>query len=337
MQLRFGDYEFPAQATVRLVIDRLVDGRTSSVRVTFREGLTSQQIVDLLKTNDSLTGEIAVVPSEGSLSPDTYSVTRGTSRQAIIDLMLAAQRKIIDRAWADRMPDLPFKTPEEAVTLASIVEKETGKRDERERVAAVFVNRLRKGMRLQSDPTIIYGLAAGAGSLGRPISRADITGKTAYNTYQIDGLPPGPICNPGRASIEAALRPAKTTDLYFVADGTGGHAFSATLKDHETAVAKWRRIERDIRARQAAASGASATDAGTAPAATGTTPLATIGPPPKTPVSGAPRDTASSPSAATEAGAAPAGADEPTTTSPMEAGVPAPTVPLPVRKPSKKK
>jgi UPF0755 protein len=245
LQLRFGDYEFPANATVRTVVDRLVEGRTTSVRVTVREGLTSTQIVELLKGNDSLTGDIAEVPAEGSLNPETYSVNRGTTRQAVLDLMMTSQRKLVERAWAERAPDLPFKTPEEALALASIVEKETGRRDERERVAAVFINRLRKGMRLQSDPTIIYGIVGGAGSLGRSITRSDISAKTPYNTYQIDGLPPTPIANPGLEALQAVAHPDNHDYLYFVAQGATpkeGHVFATNYADHQKNVAEYRRI-----------------------------------------------------------------------------------------------
>jgi UPF0755 protein len=193
------------------------------------------------------------VPAEGTLLPDTLIVQPGTQRQDILDRLRADQQRFLQAAWEKRAPNLPVATPDEALILASIVEKETGKGDERERVAAVFVNRLRKKMRLQSDPTIIYGITLGAGPLGRPIYRSDIEQKTAYNTYQIDGLPPTPIANPGRKSIEAVLNPAQTNELYFVADGTGGHTFSETLKEHNAAVAQWRRIERETKAQREAA------------------------------------------------------------------------------------
>jgi UPF0755 protein len=169
-------------------------------------------------------------------------------RQELLARMQVEQKRFLEGVWEKRQPDLPISTPQEALTLASIVEKETGRADERERVAAVFVNRLNKKMRLQSDPTIIYGIAGGQGSLGRPITRTDIDTKTDYNTYRINGLPPGPICNPGRDAIAAVLNPAKTTDLYFVADGAGGHTFSETLAEHNSAVQNWRKIEREQKA-----------------------------------------------------------------------------------------
>lgn len=242
--LKAGEYQFPQAATVRQVLDIVTSGRGVLQKITIPEGLTSQQIVERLKAEPGLAGDITEVPPEGSLLPDTYKFSRGTGRQEIIDRMRAEQSKLLAALWGTRDQTLPIKTPEEALVLASIVEKETGRAEERPRVAAVFVNRLRKPMRLQSDPTIVYGLVGGQGPLGRPITRADIDSKTPYNTYQIDGLPPGPICNPGRASLAAALNPPSTQDLYFVADGTGGHVFTSTLKDHNAAVQNWRRVER---------------------------------------------------------------------------------------------
>jgi UPF0755 protein len=253
LQLKAGDYQIPESASVRQVMDILVDGRTVTYRVTVPEGLTSHQIVERLKADQNLTGEIAEVPPEGALLPETFVVQRGASRQSIIDTMQSEARRVIDKAWAQRRKDLPLKSWQEAVILASIVEKETGRNDERERVAAVFINRLKQNMRLQSDPTILYGMTGGKTVWGRPILRSDIAQKTAHNTYQIDGLPPTPICNPGKAAIEAVLNPADTKDLYFVADGTGGHAFAETLKDHNANVAKWRVIEKEIRAKAAPA------------------------------------------------------------------------------------
>jgi UPF0755 protein len=258
IQLQAGEFEFKKQASLEDVLEILSQGKAVLYRLTVPEGLTSQQIVARLMAEENLSGEITEVPPEGSLLPDTYRFSRGTARADIIERMRADQRRFIAAIWDKRSPDLPFKTVEQALILASIVEKETGRADERERIAGVFVNRLRRGMRLQSDPTIIYGIAGGQGSLGRPITRADIDTRTPFNTYTIDGLPPTPICNPGRAAIEATLTPAKTKDLYFVADGTGGHTFSETLRDHNAAVQVWRQVERDIRARQAAAAQAAA-------------------------------------------------------------------------------
>jgi len=244
-QLKAGDYQIPQAASIRNVIDILSDGKTITHRVTVPEGLTSHQIVERLKADLNLTGEITDVPPEGSLLPETFIIQRGMQRQVILDNMRTESRKLMDKLWDQRQKGLPFKTREEALVLASIVEKETGRNDERERVAAVFVNRLKQNMRLQSDPTILYGLNAGKTVWSRPIMKSEIAQKTAHNTYQIDGLPPTPICNPGRASIEAVLNPASTKDLYFVADGNGGHIFSETLKDHNTSVQKWRAIEKE--------------------------------------------------------------------------------------------
>jgi UPF0755 protein len=244
-QLKAGDYLIPEAASIRNVIDILSEGKTISHRVTIPEGLTSQQIVERLRADASLTGEVSDVPPEGALLPETFIIPRGTQRQAVLDNMRLESRKLMEKLWDQRQKGLPFKTWEEAVVLASIVEKETGRNDERERVAAVFLNRLRQNMRLQSDPTILYGLSAGKTVWNRPIQKNEIAQKTAHNTYQIDGLPPTPICNPGRASIEAVLNPASNKDLYFVADGNGGHIFAETLKDHNANVQKWRVIEKE--------------------------------------------------------------------------------------------
>jgi UPF0755 protein len=252
------------------VMDIIAEGKTITYRVTIPEGLTSHQIVERLKADVNLSGEIDDVPPEGSLLPETFILQRGASRQSIIDNMRAELRKVYDRAWAQRKKELPFKTWDEALVLASIVEKETGRGDERERVAAVFVNRLRQNMRLQSDPTILYGISGGKAVWSRPILRSEISQKTTHNTYQIDGLPPTPICNPGKAAIEAVLNPANTKDIYFVADGSGGHVFSETLKEHNTSVQKWRALEKDAKAKAAV------------PASTPSDTPTTAPPPPKT-------------------------------------------------------
>jgi UPF0755 protein len=254
--LQAGEFEFRKQASMKEVLETLAQGKAVLYRLSIPEGLTSQQIVARLMAEENLSGEITEVPPEGTLLPDTYRFSRGMARSDIVERMKADQKRFLVAIWDKRQPDLPFKTIEQAIILASIVEKETGRADERERIASVFINRLKRNMRLQSDPTIIYGIAGGQGSLGRPITRTDIDTRTPYNTYAIDGLPPGPICNPGRAALEATLNPAKTKDLYFVADGTGGHNFSETLRDHNAAVQVWRQVERDMRARQAAATGA---------------------------------------------------------------------------------
>ena len=242
--LKAGEYLFPRHANIHDVIGILVEGRAVLHQVTIPEGLTSEQVVARLLENDVLTGSVREMPREGSLLPETYRFHRGTTREQILQRMAADQTKLVQEIWARRAGALPLQSPAELITLASIVEKETGKAGERPRVAAVFVNRLNKRMRLQSDPTIIYGLVGGKGSLGRPILRSDIDRPTAYNTYTIDGLPPGPIANPGRAAIEASANPAPTRDLFFVADGTGGHVFAETLEEHNRNVARWREIER---------------------------------------------------------------------------------------------
>ena len=241
--LKSGEYKFTAHASVADVVGTLIEGKVVQHAITIPEGLTSEQIVARLQENAALTGQIKEIPREGSLLPDTYKFTRGMTREQIVQRMQSEDKRILQEVWAHRDPELPLKSPEELVTLASIVEKETGKPDERTRVAAVFVNRLKRKMRLQSDPTIIYGLVGGKGSLGHPILKSEKDQPTPYNTYIIDGLPPGPIGNPGRASLEAVAKPARTKELYFVADGTGGHVFSETYEQHQKNVAKLRQIE----------------------------------------------------------------------------------------------
>jgi UPF0755 protein len=242
-ELKFGEYQFPKQASLHDVINTIVEGKVVQHQVTLAEGLTSEQIVQRLLESDLLAGNIKEIPREGSMLPESYRFTRGTTREQVIQRLQAAQRRVVQDAWEHRVPDLPLKSPEQMVVLASIVEKETGRADERTRVAAVFINRLKQKMRLQSDPTIIYGLVGGKGTLGRPILRSEIEQPTPYNTYVVDGLPPGPIANPGRAAIEAVANPARTKELYFVADGTGGHAFSETLDQHQKNVARLRALE----------------------------------------------------------------------------------------------
>ena len=249
--LKAGEYAIPKSASINDVITQLMKGRAILHKITIPEGFTSEMAVKRINTHPKLKGYVSDIPREGSLLPDTYTYSRNTDRVDIIRRMQAEQKKFLAKAWQRRAKDLPIKSPEEALILASIVEKESGRSDERARVAGVFVNRLRKRMKLQSDPTIIYGLVGGKGSLGRPIYRSEIRSKTPYNTYHIKGLPPTAIANPGRASIEAVLNPAKTNELYFVANGKGGHIFAATLKDHNANVRNWRKIEKEIRKRQA--------------------------------------------------------------------------------------
>ena len=256
-KLKAGEYEIAKHASVRRVLDTLIEGRAILHKVTIPEGRTSFEVAELLARQPLLQGEITAIPAEGSILPDTYRFSRGTDRQELLERMTDEMEKFIDRLWPGRAEGLPIENKLQALTLASIVEKETSRADERQRIAGIFVNRLKLGMKLQSDPTIIYGLTLGKGRLGRGIRRSELARKTPYNTYQIKGLPPTPICNPGRAAIEAVLDPAKTRDLYFVADGTGGHAFAATLAEHQKNVQAWRKIER---ARPAA--GATAPSAG---------------------------------------------------------------------------
>ena len=244
--LKPGEYAFQKNASLRDVIGTIVEGKVVQHAVTIPEGLTSEQIVARLSDNDNFTGGVREVPREGTLLPETYKFPRGTTREQVIQRMQQAQKRTLAEIWERRSADIPIRTPEQLVTLASIVEKETGKPDERTRVAAVFVNRLKQNMKLQSDPTIIYGLVGGKGTLGRPIQRNEIEQPTPYNTYVITGLPPGPITNPGRASLEAAANPARTRELYFVADGTGGHAFTETYDAHQKNVAKLRAMEKQI-------------------------------------------------------------------------------------------
>jgi UPF0755 protein len=251
VQLKAGEYHIPRAASIRNIVDILSEGKTTSILITIPEGLTSHQIVERLKANPSLAGEITEVPEEGTLLPDTYSVQRGASRQGLIDRMRAESRKLMDKMWSQRQKDLPIKTWEEAVVLASIVEKETSRNDEREIVAGVFINRLRVKMRLGSDPTIRYGIDGGKTEWGQPILKSERAQKNAHNTYQIHGLPPTPICNPGRAAIAAVLNPASTKALYFVATGKEGrHVFAETAEEHYANVKKWRVIEREIRERE---------------------------------------------------------------------------------------
>jgi peptidoglycan lytic transglycosylase G len=249
--LKSGEYRFTKQASLREVLDTIVDGKVVEHPLTIPEGLTSEQIITRLVEVDFLAGNIKEIPKEGTLLPETYRFPRGTPREQVLARMSQAQKRFVQEIWERRSADVPVKSAEQLVTLASIIEKETGKPDERSRVAAVFVNRLRQRMRLQSDPTIIYGLVGGKGTLGRPIMRSEIEQSTPYNTYVIEGLPPGPIANPGRASLEAAANPARTKELFFVADGTGGHAFAENLQQHQQNVARLRQFEQQTRDTQA--------------------------------------------------------------------------------------
>ncbi|EKS42457.1 endolytic transglycosylase MltG, partial [Afipia clevelandensis] len=242
--LKSGEYLFQKNASLRDVINTIVEGKVVQHAITIPEGLTSEQIVARIQDNDIFSGSLKEQPREGTLLPDTYHFPRGTPRDQVIHRMQQAQKRVLADVWARRNPEIPIRSPEQLVTLASIVEKETGRADERSRVAAVFTNRLRQRIKLQSDPTIIYGLVGGKGTLGRPIKRSEIQQPSPYNTYVIEGLPPGPIANPGRASLEATANPARTRDLFFVADGTGGHSFTETYDQHQKGVAKLRAMEK---------------------------------------------------------------------------------------------
>jgi UPF0755 protein len=245
--LKAGEYAIKAGSSMKDIMELLKSGKSILYSVTLPEGLTTKQIFAKLAEDPMLEGPLpAALPAEGSLHPNTYKFTRGTERSQIVKQMQDSQAKLVDEVWANRRADLPVATKEELVTLASIVEKETGVADERPHVAAVFVNRLNKSMRLQSDPTIIYGLFGGDGKpADRPIYKSDLEKQTPYNTYVIDGLPPTPIANPGQAALEAVANPMPSKDLYFVADGTGGHVFAATLEEHNDNVKRWRKIQSD--------------------------------------------------------------------------------------------
>jgi UPF0755 protein len=245
--LKAGEYEIKARASMSDIMELLKSGKSILYSVSFPEGLTVRQMFDRMLQDTVLEGDLpAALPTEGSLRPDTYKFSRGTKRSEIIDQMAAAQQKLVDQIWDKRDSSLPLRSKEEFVALASIVEKETGVPDERAHVASVFLNRLGKGMRLQSDPTIIYGLFGGEGKpADRPIYQSDLKRDTPYNTYVIKGLPPTPIANPGKDALEAVANPWKTQDLYFVADGTGGHVFAATLEEHNANVKRWRKLEAD--------------------------------------------------------------------------------------------
>jgi len=242
--LRAGEYRIPANANLASVAEILKTAEQVVYKTTIAEGLTTLEIIDFLRDEPGLQGNIVTIPAEGTLLPETYHFHRGETRLSIIKRMADAMQRTVDELWESRAPSLPLATPYEAVILASIVEKETGVAAERVKVAGVFINRLNKKMRLQSDPTVVYGITNGAGPLGRALTRKDLDGVTAFNTYEINRLPPTPIANPGRKAIEAVLNPAQTDAIYFVADGTGGHAFAKTLKEHNRNVRAWRKFNK---------------------------------------------------------------------------------------------
>jgi UPF0755 protein len=240
--LKAGEYAVRSGESMAAIIDDLRAGRVVRHFVTVPEGWTSEMAANAVNASPVLDG-FAAVPPEGAVLPETYEVRRGDNRAAVMDRMRASRDALLTRLWASRRADLPFHSPEEAVTLASIVEKETALPAERPRIAAVFINRLKAGMRLESDPTVIYGVSKGV-PLGRGLTVSELAAATPYNTYKITGLPPTPIANPGRAALAAVLNPPPTDELYFVANGTGGHAFASSYAVHQANVAKWRQIER---------------------------------------------------------------------------------------------
>ncbi|MBX3595982.1 MAG: endolytic transglycosylase MltG [Rhizobiaceae bacterium] len=246
LEPKAGEYEIKPGASMREIMDIIASGKSILYSITLPEGLTVEQALQRIAAMPELSGEMpADIPAEGMLAADTLRFTRGTERKVIVDKMVNHQKQLVEEIWAKRDPNLPLKDINEFVTLASIVEKETGIAEERPLVAAVFINRLNKGMRLQSDPTILYGLFGGQGRpADRPIFQSDIQKPTPYNTYVIDGLPPTPIANPGRAALEAVANPPKTDDLYFVASGDGGHVFAKTLEEHNKNVARWRALRK---------------------------------------------------------------------------------------------
>jgi|HubBroStandDraft_1064217.scaffolds.fasta_scaffold00382_9 UPF0755 protein len=242
-ELRAGEYAFPASVTPQGVLDLLRAGKTVVHRLVVPEGLTSAEIQALVEHGEALAGDLAEPPGEGQLWPATYAYSYGDKRQSLIDHMKRLAAQNLTELWAGRDRSLPLDRPEEAVILASIVEKETAIPAERTKVAAVLYNRLRLGMKLQADPTVAYAVTEGRHPLDHPLTRAELDVNSPYNTYLVKGLPPGPVDNPGRASLEAVLKPEHSDLLYFVADGSGGHAFAATLEEHNRNVARWRQIE----------------------------------------------------------------------------------------------
>jgi len=243
--LKYGEYAVLANSAMNSVLELLTSGQSIVYWVTIPEGFSVRQTIERLNSTEQLTGEIANVPDEGTLSPNTYAVQRGDTRQSVVDRMAEAQDTILAGAWAERNPDLALGSPEEALVLASIIEKETGVSSERAEVSAVLHNRLRSGWRLQSDPTVIYGITKGSGPLGRGLRESELARATPYTTYVINGLPPTPIANPGQAAIKAAVQPNESNNMFFVADGNGGHLFAVTLAEHNRNVAKWRQVERE--------------------------------------------------------------------------------------------
>jgi UPF0755 protein len=277
-QLKAGEYRFRSRASMAQVMGQIRLGQVVRHFVTVPEGVTSDMVIDILMRQRVLTGA-APAPPEGTVLPETYEVQRGDDRAAVLQRMMDARDRLLAQLWQQRRQGLPFNTVDEAVTLASIVEKETSLASERPRIASVFINRLRQNIPLASDPTIIYGITRGR-PLGRGIRRSELLADSPYNSYRRPGLPPTPIANPGRAALAAVLDPPDTTDLYFVANGTGGHSFAGDLRTHEANVVRWRQIEREAAARRAARQTATTT---TTTTTTSTTTTATTPPPPPPP------------------------------------------------------
>ena len=247
--LRAGEFEFPARVSMRQAAAILVSGETVKRRLTVAEGLTTAQVLALIAATGGTEGQVARPVAEGNLLPETYFFSYGDTAGSLVARMEGAMREALDRAWRMRAEGLAVSSPRQALILASLIEKETGKPDERARISAVFHNRLRRGMRLQTDPTVVYVLSGGKGPIDRPLTYDDLARPSPYNTYLNAGLPPGPIANPGLASLAAAVNPAAVEDLYFVADGNGGHLFSRTLPEHNRNVARWRKMQRDRQSR----------------------------------------------------------------------------------------
>ncbi|HXQ40484.1 MAG TPA: endolytic transglycosylase MltG [Candidatus Udaeobacter sp.] len=272
--LRAGEYRFGAGMSQEQVMRMILSGATVARRITVPEGFTTAQALRLVSAAEGLVGDLPPdLPGEGRLLPETYFYTWGETRFTMVNRMAEGMQQGLDKLWAERAPDLPYDTPDKALVLASIVEKETAQATERAHIAGVFVNRMRRGMMLQSDPTVIYALTNGDGPLGRPLTSADMQVKSPFNTYMFKGLPPSPICDPGLAAIEAVLHPQATKDLYFVADGSGGHAFAQTLAEHYKNVAAWHRFE----AQQASAAQGQIADPTLAPLPAGQTPASQAG------------------------------------------------------------
>jgi len=297
-RLKSGEYLFKAGMSMQDVLSMITAGRVITYKLSVPEGWTAQMVVDRLGEQKELDGPTPPAPPEGTIMPDTYVFRRGLTREKLLADMQEAQSKLVDEVWAAKPEGSILKTKEEMVTLASIVEKETGMAEERPMVASVMINRLKQHIRLQSDPTVIYGITMGKTKLDRPISKADLDADNPYNTYKIDGLPPGPIANPGKAALEAVINPAETNYLYFVANGTGGHAFAATLEEHNANVKKWRGLE------AAAPEPANVTAAAPVPPAVATVPAATAPAAATLPAPATPAPAAAAPAAAAAADAA---------------------------------